>query len=274
MARGQNRRPEDDDRRRYTAVLDAARAQGRIDDAELSRRSFTVRYAQTIGELDAVVDDLPGPDRTAGGRSLVTVAVAGVAILAAVGLGIVAASSGDDDAPAAEPPAGEVEAPPVEEVEEDEEVPVDMFAAAELTILWEALAAQQVAEVQSIYLHDEWADLEVRTAPGAPTYDSVEYDGTLGEREPGSQVSEENPDDAFFALDEVDPGIVAACAARAAEVAQRPDRAVELIVINRDVFYGDVVTINVHLEADAYGVAPTLTWDATGQHLLDDGIDP
>ncbi|WP_053206243.1 DUF1707 SHOCT-like domain-containing protein [Jiangella muralis] len=274
MARGQNRRPEDDDRRRYTAVLEAARTDGRIDDAEHSRRSFTVRYAQTMGELDAVVGDLPGPARTAGGPSLATVTVAGVAMLAAVGLGIAAASSGDDDAPAADPPAVEVEPPPVEEVEEVEEVPVDMFAAAELTALWEALAAEQVSGVKSIYLHDTWADLDVRTAPGAPTYDDVEYDGTLGEREPGGQVTDEDPEDAFFTLDQVDPAVVAACAARAAEVAQRPDRAVELIVINPDVSYGGTVTISVHLETDAYGVGAVVTWDNTGQYLLDDGIDP
>ncbi|SDR98551.1 DUF1707 domain-containing protein [Jiangella sp. DSM 45060] len=272
MARGQNRRPEDDDRRRYTAVLDAARADGRIDDAELSRRSFTVRYAQTMGELDAVVGDLPGPDRTAGGRSLVTVAVAGFALLAAVGLGIVAASSGGDDEPAADPPAAvEAEPPPVEQAEAP---PVDMFSAAELTSLWEALAAQQVSGVQSIYLHSDWADLEVRTAPGAPTYDDLEYDGALSEPTPGGEVNEENPDDVFFALEDVNPAVVAACAAQAAEIAQRPDRAVELVVIRRDVFYGDTVTINVHLESDAYGGSAVLTWDASGQHLLDDGTDP
>lgn len=52
-----------------------------------------------------------------------------------------------------------------------------------------------------------------------------------------------------------------------------PGRPISLVVVERDVFYGDIVTIRVHLEADAYGDSPSLTWDATGQHLLDDGAD-
>lgn len=273
MARGQNRRPEDDDRRRYTAVLDAARADGRIDDAELSRRSFTVRYAQTIGELDAVVGDLPGP-RVTPKNSLVTVVVAGAAVVAAVGLGVLVSGNASDE-PADDPPpvveAPAVEAPPVEEAED---APVDMFSAAELTTMWTALSEVPVAGVKSIYLHDESASIEVQTAPGALAYDDLEYDGALSGPEAGGTVNGDDPDAVFFPLGEVDPAVVAACAARAAEVADRAGRAVELIVINRDVFYGDIVTINVHLEADAYGTGAVVTWDATGQHLLDDGIDP
>lgn len=271
MARGRNRRPGDGDRRRYTELLDAARAEGRLDDAELSRRSFTVRYAQTMAELDAVVEDLPVPAAATRSRAPVLVAVA--ALTAAGVLGFVLATSGDGDPgePAADPPVSVVDPPPV--AEEVQDVPPDMFSTAELVRMWDALDGLPVAGVRSIYLHAEWADLEVQTAPGARTYDDIEYDGAPGELAPGGQISEDDPDAVFFPLGDVDPAVVAACAAGAAEIADRPDRDVELVVISRSSAYGGIVTIDVHLEADAYGVSSTLTWDHTGRHLLDDGRD-
>ncbi|WP_116946966.1 DUF1707 SHOCT-like domain-containing protein [Jiangella endophytica] len=269
MARGRNRQPDDSDRRRYTTVLDTARAEGRIDDAELSRRSFTIRYARTVGELDAVVDDLPGP-RVTPKNSVATMVVAGAAVVAAVGLGILASGNTSDDP--SDEPQPVAEAPPVEPAEPVEDTPVDMFSAAELTRMWEVLARLPVAGLGRIYLHDDWADLEVQSAPGALTYDDLEYDGALGVPEAGSTINDE-PEAVFFPLDEVHPAVVAACAANAAEIAGRAGRAVSMIVIDRDVSYGDIVTISVHLETDAYGVGAVVTWDASGKYLLDDGID-
>ncbi|MBB5788052.1 DUF1707 SHOCT-like domain-containing protein [Jiangella mangrovi] len=273
MAGGRAARPPgDDDRARYTTVLDAARAEGRIDDAELSRRSFTVRYAQTMGELDAVVDDLPGPTAAAAaGRSPLTWALAGIAVAAAVVIGIVVGArdgEGEDDTPA----GGQVEVVDPPPVAEEEAAPPDMYSLADLTAMWDALGTAQVPGVLSVYLHSEWADLDVQADPGVPFYDEAEYDGELQPFEPGGQVSGE-PEAEFFPLDAVDPAVVAAVADRADDVAGYAGRPISLIVVERDVFYGDIVTIRVHLEADAYGVSPSLTWDASGQHLLDDGSD-
>lgn len=205
----------------------------------------------------------------AGGRSATWV-VAGAAVVAAVVIGIVAAArDGDDDAASAtDEPAGLFDGPPAE----DEAA--DMYSLDELTAMWDALGAAQVPGVLSVYIHSEWADIEAQADAGAPHYDSVTYDGALGPFEPDSQVSGDDLDAAFFSLETVDPAIIAAVAARAGEVAGYPGRSISLIVVQRDVFYGDVVTIRAHLEADAYGDSPSLTWDASGQHLLDDGSDP
>lgn len=59
------RRPGDADREWVTTALAAARAEGRIDDAELARRSFTVRYAHSMAEFDGGILGEPEP----GGRS-------------------------------------------------------------------------------------------------------------------------------------------------------------------------------------------------------------
>jgi hypothetical protein len=195
--------------------------------------------------------------------------VAGAAVVAALVIGIVAAASdGDDDAASAtDEPAGLVGGPPAE----DEAAA--MYSLAELTAMWDALGAAQVPGVASVYIHEEWADLDVQADPGVPYYDEATYDGALGPFEPGGRVSGE-PEAEFFPLDEIDPAVIAAVAARADEIAGYEDRPISLIVVERDVFYGDIVTIRVHLEADAYGVSPSLTWDASGQHLLDDGSNP
>ncbi|WP_199701335.1 DUF1707 SHOCT-like domain-containing protein [Jiangella rhizosphaerae] len=270
MARGQDRQPGDGDRRRYSAVLDTARTEGRIDDAEFSRRSFTVRYARTMGELDAVVDDLPGPPATPKNR-VATVVVVGAVVVAAVGAGLLVTGNTANEPPAQPPPAAE--APAAEPVEEAEEAPPDLRSVADLTRMWDELAQLPVAGIKSMYVYEDRARLEVQTAPGALTYDDLDYDGTLSAPEPGTTVNGDDPDSVFFPLSDVDPAVVAACAAHAAQIAGREGRAVEMIVISRDVFYGDIVTINVHLETDAYGVGSVVTWDATGQYLLDDGID-
>jgi hypothetical protein len=275
MAGGRSARPPGDgDRARYTTVLEAARADGRIDDAELSRRSFTVRYAQTMGELDAVVHDLPGPAGAPAERqrSTLTMVVAGTVAAAALVLGIVVASARDDDGDNATSSDVEVFVPAP--VVDGEAPTVEMYSLDALTAMWDALGAAQVPGVLSVYIHSEWADIEAQVEAGAPHYDSATYDGGLGPFEPDSQVSGDDPDAAFFPLEAVDPAVIAAVAARAGEVAGYPGRPISLIVVQRDVFYGDLVTIRAHLEADAYGDSPSLTWDATGQHLLDDGSEP
>lgn len=206
------------------------------------------------------------------GRRFAASTVIGVtAVAAALVIGIVAAArDGDDDtASATDEPAGFVPAPVVEE----EAAPADMYSLADLTALWDALGTAQVPGLLSVYLHDTWADVDVQADPGVLYYDEVEYDGALGPFEPGGQESGDDPAAVFFPLAEVDPAVIAAVAARADEIAGYEGRPISLIVIERNVFYGDIVTIRVHLEADAYGVGPSLTWDATGQHLLDDGRD-
>ena len=268
-------RPGDSDRARYATVLEAARAEGRIDDAELSRRSFTIRYAQTMGELDAVVHDLPAPPSTARRRSPAVLVVAGAAVVAAVVAGFVFARGSDDDGDNATSSDVDVFAPaPAPVVDGDEAATVEMYSLTELAGMWDALGGAQVPGIKSVYIHDTWADLEVQADSEVPQYDKVSYDGALGPFEPSGQVSGEDLALEFFPLDEVDPAVIAAAAARASEVAGYPDRAVSIIIVQRDVFFGGIVTIRVNLEADAYGDSPTLTWDASGQHLLDDGSEP
>lgn len=193
MAGGRSdRRPGDGDRSRYTTVLEAARAEGRIDDAELSRRSFTVRYAQTMGELGAVVDDLPSPAAAGPPRRSLTSIVAALAVVSAVVLGFVVARAGDDDSGDGATSSDVEEFAPAPVVDE-EPAPPDMYSLAELTAMWDALGGAQVPGVLSVYLHSEWADVEAQADPGVPHYDSVTYDGALGPFEPDSQVSGEDP---------------------------------------------------------------------------------
>ncbi|WP_162605519.1 hypothetical protein [Jiangella ureilytica] len=212
----------------------------------------------------------------AGGR-WATLVLAGVAVVAALVIGIVAARDGDDDAASAtDEPAGLVEGTPAGDGAApagDGAAPADMYSLAELTAMWDALGTAQVAGIRIVYIHSEWADLEVQADPGVLHYDEVEYDGELGSFEAGGVASGDDPAAVFFPLAEVDPAVIAAVAARADEVAGYEGRPVSLVVVERNVFYGDIVTIRVHLEADAYGVSPSLTWDASGQHLLDDGSD-
>lgn len=274
MAGGRkDRRPGDADRARFTTVLEAARAEGRIDDAELSRRSFTIRYAQTMDELDAVVHDLPGPASTGQGRrSPATLIVAGAVVVAAIVGGFVFARGGDDGGSAT---SGDVDVfGPAPVVDGYEAAAVAMYSLAELTAMWDALGEAQVPGVKSVYIHDEWADIEAQADPEGPRYDEASYDGALGPFAPSGQVSGEDPALEFFPLDAVDPAVIAAAAARAGELTGDADRPVSIIIVQRDVFYGGIVTIRVNLEADAYGDSPSLTWDASGQHLLEDGTDP
>lgn len=58
-------RPSDADRERYAAALAQAFSEGRIDAADMAARTSHVYTATSIGELDTLMTDLPGPPRPA-----------------------------------------------------------------------------------------------------------------------------------------------------------------------------------------------------------------
>ncbi|WP_026877547.1 DUF1707 SHOCT-like domain-containing protein [Jiangella gansuensis] len=262
MGGHQGRRPGDADRERFTRVLEAARAEGRIDDAELSRRFFTVRYAQSMGELDAVVDDLPGAPSGRNGRSPAALIVVGVVVLVVGLLGAAVLLAGGDSGRSASDDA----AVPADDAT------VNMFAPGALESLMGRLQKQGATAYESITVFADRADAYTQVAPNAPQYDRYTYDGGgLGESEPYGEVSGDDLG-SFFTIEEFDPAVVASIAEQADDVAGLAGRGVSHVIIDRDSVHG-IVVIRAYVEGDAYGSGPMLVWDGTGQHLLDDGSD-
>ncbi|HEY9408724.1 MAG TPA: DUF1707 domain-containing protein [Jiangellaceae bacterium] len=258
-------RASDADRERIRAVLDQARADGRIDDAELARRVSRLASAATYGELDDLVDDLPPqppPPVPLSRRLAAWGATLAAAVVIGGGFAWLVTRGGDDPV---ERPAG----PPAAAEEVEAPAAVDMFAPGEVTRMLDALAAEGYTAFSEVAIWPDNAVIKAQVSPEALQYDEVRYrGGEITEATPGGTVFDGYE---VFAAADFDPEVIASIAARAAAVAGADGRAVSTVQVSRSSTDGHQLEIWAHLESDAYGSAPVVVWDATGQHLLEDG---